>query len=591
MARDDVKRVPRKDRTGANPFTVGALVLIAAVLITYFGFSKHIPFTHGFRLNAVFESANSIRTNSPVRIAGVNVGKVTNVERYKDTNAAEVQMQISDSGLPIHRDATLKIRPRIFLEGNFFVDVSPGTPGAPELEDSDAPIPMTQTATPVQLDEVLTSLQSNARDDLQTVLQSYGNALQLKPTPQLDATQDPSVQGLTAAEALNKNFNYAAAAFQGVAEVNQALLGTEPQDLSKLIVGLQRTTEGLGRNEEQLKDLITNFNRTVAAFASRSGDLEATIRLLPPTLQAANTAFDALNRAFPPTRAFALELIPGVEQTPATIDAAYPWIAQVQKLVSPSELGGLVNALRPTTADLANVANATLQLLPKVDLVDRCVTDVVLPTGDVKIADGPFTTGLENYKQFWESLVGLTGEGQNFDGNGQYVRFQAGGGATTISTGNSTLSGDPLFGNAIATPLGTRPAYTGQRPPYKPDAPCYQQTPPDLNGPAAAVGPPDQTVGTGPSNPLAPTVPLPTVTVPGTPVTLDKRAKQKKSLAGKIADGLNPFSSSKQHKRAYTPTGSANKPTIEAQDTSASKGAKGTKTTADAGNPVKDTTP
>ena len=50
---------------------------------------------------------------------------------------------------------------------------------------------MTQTATPVQLDEVLTSLQSNARDDLQTVLQSYGNALQLKPTPQLDATQDP----------------------------------------------------------------------------------------------------------------------------------------------------------------------------------------------------------------------------------------------------------------------------------------------------------------------------------------------------------------------------------------------------------------
>ena len=51
---------------------------------------------------------------------------------------------------------------------------------------------------------------------------------------------------------------------------------------------------------------------------------------------------------------------------------------------------------------------------------------MVLPTGDVKIADGPFTTGLENYKQFWESLVGLAGEGQNFDGNGQYVRFQAG---------------------------------------------------------------------------------------------------------------------------------------------------------------------
>src|SRR4051812_37057678 len=188
MARGSDKRKLRKDRTGTDPFAVGAITLVVIVIITYFGFTKHIPFTHGFRLNAVFESATSIRTNSPVRIAGVNVGKVTGIERYKETNAAEVQMQISDSGLPIHRDATLKIRPRIFLEGNFFIDVSPGTPGAPELEDNDAPIPVTQTATPVQLDQVLTSLQSNARDDLQSVLQSYGNALQLKPTPQLDAT-------------------------------------------------------------------------------------------------------------------------------------------------------------------------------------------------------------------------------------------------------------------------------------------------------------------------------------------------------------------------------------------------------------------
>ena len=60
-------RVPRKDRTGANPFTVGLLVLIAAAVVTYFGFAKHIPLTHGFRVRAVFESANSIRPNSPVR--------------------------------------------------------------------------------------------------------------------------------------------------------------------------------------------------------------------------------------------------------------------------------------------------------------------------------------------------------------------------------------------------------------------------------------------------------------------------------------------------------------------------------------------
>jgi phospholipid/cholesterol/gamma-HCH transport system substrate-binding protein len=535
MARGSDNRKLRKDRTGVDPFTVGALTLLLIVIITYFGFTKHIPFTHGFRLNAVFESANSIRTNSPVRIAGVNVGKVTGVERYKNTNAAEVQMEISDNGLPIHRDATMKIRPRIFLEGNFFVDLKPGTPEAPELEDNDSPIPMTQTATPVQLDQVLTALQSNARDDLQTVLESYGGALQLKPTAELDATQDPDVQGKTAAQALNKNFTYAAPALLGVSQVNQALLGTQPRDLSKLILGLQRTSEGLGRNEEQLKDLITVFNQTMAAFASRSSDLQATIRLLGPTLQNANTAFDALNAAFPPTRAFALELIPGVNETPATIDASYPWIAQVRKLVGPSELGGLVQELRPATADLAAVTDATLTLLPKVDLVNRCVSDVILPAGDIKIQDGPNTTGLENYKEFWETLVGLAGEGQNFDGNGMYVRFQPGGGSDTISTGQAAFSGDTLFGNAIARPLGTRPKYPGRRPPYKPDAPCYQQPIPDLNGPAAEIGPPDQTVSSS-------------------AYKADQSYKanlRKQDLASKIAKGLNPFGTLKPRGKAY----------------------------------------
>ena len=53
---------------------------------------------------------------------------------------------------------------------------------------------------------------------------------------------------------------------------------------------------------------------------------------------------------------------------------------------------------------------------------------MLLPTGDVVIQD-EFTTGVENYKEFFYTLVGLAGEGQNFDGNGMYVRFQTGGGA------------------------------------------------------------------------------------------------------------------------------------------------------------------
>src|ERR687896_131229 len=104
-----------------------------------------------------------------VRIAVVNVGEVSKVEPIGDRGAARVTMKIKDEGLPIHEDAELKIRPRIFLEGNFFIDLRPGTPTAPKLKDGGT-IPIQQTATPVQFDQILIALQSDTRADLQTLL-------------------------------------------------------------------------------------------------------------------------------------------------------------------------------------------------------------------------------------------------------------------------------------------------------------------------------------------------------------------------------------------------------------------------------------
>ena len=93
------------------------------------------------------------------------------------------------AGLPLHKDATLKIRSRIFLEGNFFVDLTPGTPEGEELEDGDT-IPVTRTSTPVQLDELLTALQTNDRESLQDLLDGLGDGLNGKPTAADDRDQD-----------------------------------------------------------------------------------------------------------------------------------------------------------------------------------------------------------------------------------------------------------------------------------------------------------------------------------------------------------------------------------------------------------------
>jgi ABC-type transporter Mla subunit MlaD len=85
----------RRRSSGPSNFTIGAVVLIAAVILTYLGFTKSIPFRHHYEIHAVFRTANNIKPNSFVRIAGVNVGKVTAVDRLpSDKNAARVTMRI-----------------------------------------------------------------------------------------------------------------------------------------------------------------------------------------------------------------------------------------------------------------------------------------------------------------------------------------------------------------------------------------------------------------------------------------------------------------------------------------------------------------
>jgi phospholipid/cholesterol/gamma-HCH transport system substrate-binding protein len=143
MARSGAAR-----HTPRDPLKIGLLALAIILVLTFLGFTKDIPFTRPFEVKATFESANSIRPGSPVRIAGVAVGKVAKVEPGEDTATSVVTLKISKQGLPIHEDATAKIRPRIFLEGNFFVDLRPGSPSAPELEDGGT-LKVTRTSSPV----------------------------------------------------------------------------------------------------------------------------------------------------------------------------------------------------------------------------------------------------------------------------------------------------------------------------------------------------------------------------------------------------------------------------------------------------------
>ncbi|HME01994.1 MAG TPA: MlaD family protein, partial [Solirubrobacteraceae bacterium] len=336
------ERTPVVELGRTSPTRVGIIVVVVALVIVYFGFTKHIPFKHGYRLKAVFSTAVNIRPTSPVRIAGVNVGKVSSVAREGD--AGLVTMEIESGGLPIHSDATAKIRPRTFLEGNWFVELQPGSPSAPTLS-SGATLPITQTADPVQLDQVLDTLNTETRANLQKFLIGFGDGLTRKPTAAENAEQDPELEGLNGAQALNRAYHEGPAALRGAAVLNQAIAGTEQGDLSKLVASIGKVTAALNVHEQQLGELIVNTNAFFRAFAAQSAPLQATVALLPGSLTALNQGFAALSAALPPLREFALELVPGVKATPASVAAQLPWIEQVQASLAPTELGGVAQGL------------------------------------------------------------------------------------------------------------------------------------------------------------------------------------------------------------------------------------------------------
>ena len=444
-------------------FTIGVIAIVLACAGTFFGFSRWNPFADPYELTAVFESANNLKSRSQVRVAGVNVGKVTEVETIPESGAARVTMELEDSALPIHEDAELKIRPNLFLEGNFFVDVHPGSPSAPEL-DSGGIIPSQQTATPVQFGQILAALQSDTRRDLQVLLREYSSALD---------------HG--GAEALNRSMEYWEAAYKNSAIASEATLGEEPdKDIQRLIKGQAKVFKALARNPETLKSLVSNFNTTAAAFAREDDALQRTIPALDRVLRVGSPALESLNGALPSLRAFARDAYPGTVSSGPTIDASMPFIRQARMLVGDDELKGLAADLRSAIPDLVDLQKGSIGFFEQTRLLSSCQNEVLLPFATEPIPEPAFpdNTGEPFYKQASRGLVGLSGESRTADAQTPFFRVQASGGPFSVQFGD--VGGEDAFAQAPFPIEGVNPIKPDKRPGFRPDVPCETQEPPNL---------------------------------------------------------------------------------------------------------------
>lgn len=459
------------------PFRAGILALLLVTVGVLFGFTRGLPGLHHYTVKAVFPSANhllvgsSVHPGSPVRIAGVDIGQVTSIDRGPG-NTALVSMRIDDRGRPVHRDATARIRPRLFLEGNFFVDLSAGSPSAPAIDDGGT-IPLTQTAVPTGLHDVLDAFDRSARDDLQTLVREYATAL-----------------NGGGAQALNDSFRYWPGAFRNLAIANEASRGESVHDVSRLIAAAGRTSRALASRQADLGDLVTAFDHTVAALASRREQLAGALEGLRDLEAQAPPQLRAVERATGPVRRFSHAVRPALLRSPPVLDAAVPFLRRAGELVAPRALPALIADLRPTIRTLADLEPHLDSLFELLSPVTACVRDHALPVLDARLEDGPLTSGQKAWEEILHASAGLTSASQNFDGNGFSTRFSFGSGQDVVSLGPAAGTQQQLF--AFGAIQGSRPAQPPVRPPFRPDVPCATQQLPDLR--AASHTPTNQRV-------------------------------------------------------------------------------------------------
>jgi phospholipid/cholesterol/gamma-HCH transport system substrate-binding protein len=454
--------------------------VVAAVLLlalSVFVFAKGRLFGSGYEIRAVVSTATQLRSGSEVRIGGIKVGQVTGVDAGPD-NTSVLTMAIDDAGRPVHADASLIVKPRLLLEGNAYVDLSPGSPAAREIAEG-ATIPRSRTAVTPQLDQVLNTFDTPTRDALHRAIAGLAGGLGGAPATPRAATGS-GYRGLRrAVTELN-------GALGSVTVSAKAARGTAPNDLGRAVSGSADTVEQLAHDPRALADSVTNFNRVMQAISGSEAHIAASIRGFDEVLRAAPSPLERIDAALPRLTQFASALRPALRELPGALRPTNALLEQVGAISRPAELPRLMTRLAPMTARLPTLERRLRALFAYTAPVTDCIATHIVPVLTSKIQDGKQTTGDPAWLDLLHAITGFTSASTSYDGNGG--TFRAG-----LAFGPTALQGIiPGLGPVVGrfTPVeGIRPVWLGYgvEPPYRPDAPCADQKLPDLN---AQAGPP-----------------------------------------------------------------------------------------------------
>ncbi len=140
-------------------FYIGVFVLVGLILVGVMivGFSDYQYMGEQYMVHAIFNYISGVVEGAPVRYAGVDVGKVTKISIFEDTNAntqVNVTLGIKE-GVRIKKDSEAVIN-SLGIIGEKYIEIFPGTPEAGALNPGDEILGI----DPIALETVMNTAQS-----------------------------------------------------------------------------------------------------------------------------------------------------------------------------------------------------------------------------------------------------------------------------------------------------------------------------------------------------------------------------------------------------------------------------------------------
>jgi phospholipid/cholesterol/gamma-HCH transport system substrate-binding protein len=336
-----------------------------------------------YEFDAEFSNAQAVTPGQgqTVNVAGVPVGDIARVRL--ENGKAIVGLRIDRQKAPdlaVYKDATMLLRPKTGLK-DMAVQLEPGTPAAGPLPEGGR-IPVGQTQPDVNLDEVLSALDTDTRSYLQILVGDGSEGLRGRKKD------------------LGDTFRRFEPLGRDLRKVNTAL-ARRRTNIKRVIHNFSLLVEELGGKDDQIAELVDSSNAVFAAFAEQEADIRATVRELPTALTETRTALEKAGT-------LAAELGPAAEALRPSARALGPALRDVRPFLRTTtpiirdQLRPLTRAALPVTAELRPALRDLSAISP-----DLRETFTILNRALDMIAYNP--PGEEEGFLFWMSWVNHLG--------------------------------------------------------------------------------------------------------------------------------------------------------------------------------------